>query len=191
MKYLKYYISTLTLIASFLICFLGEFYPTAFCRVFLIYYVRRYDCKEDVEIKKFSHVFLLNFPMYLNLFILFFIVLCSVFVLSNAGENIFSNNILNYFYVDLVYASQTINTLDAICLTVLWAFIGNGTVPGHELVHRKNNKFDMLIGNWLLAFSWTVPLQLNMYMVTINVGLSIDPYCQAGENIYAFIFEHD
>ena len=29
-----------------------------------------------------------------------------------------------------------------------------GTVPGHELVHRKKKKFDMEMGNWLLAFSW-------------------------------------
>ena len=192
MKYLKYYTSTLTLIASFLICFLGEFYPTAFFVGFSLFIILGdVIIKEDVEIKKFSHVFLLNFPMYLNLFILFFIVLCSVFVLSNAGENIFSNNILNYFYVDLVYASQTINTIDAICLTVLMGlFIGiMGTVPGHELVHRKKKKFDMLIGNWLLAFSWDCAFAVeHVYGHHKNVGLSIDPAtAKRGENIYAFI----
>ena len=28
------------------------------------------------------------------------------------------------------------------------------TNVGHELTHRKRNKFDMFIGNWLLALTW-------------------------------------
>ena len=29
-----------------------------------------------------------------------------------------------------------------------------GTVPGHELSHRINNKYDLFIGSWLLSLSW-------------------------------------
>ena len=28
------------------------------------------------------------------------------------------------------------------------------TNVGHELTHRKRNKFDMFVGNWLLALTW-------------------------------------
>ena len=50
MKYLKYYTSTLTLIASFLICFLGEYYPTAFFVGFSLFIILGdVILKEDVE----------------------------------------------------------------------------------------------------------------------------------------------
>ena len=29
-----------------------------------------------------------------------------------------------------------------------------GTNVGHELTHRKRNRFDMFMGNWLLALTW-------------------------------------
>ena len=191
-KYLKYYISTVTLIASFLICFLGEFYPTAFFIGFSLFIILGdVIMKEDVKKQKFSHIFLLNLPMYINFPILFFIVLCSVFVLGNSNDNSFSNIILNYFHIDLVFAAQTINIVDTICLTVLMGlFIGiMGTVPGHELVHRKKKKFDMLMGDWLLAFSWDCAFAVeHVYGHHKNVGLPIDPAtAKRGESIYAFI----
>ena len=192
MKYLKYYISTITLIVAFLICFLGESYPTIFFISFSLFIILGdIIIKENLKEQKFSHIFLLNFPMYLNFLILLLIVLCSIFVLSNTAENNFSNIILNYFYIDLVYASNTINTIDTICLIVLMGlFIGiMGTVPGHELVHRKKKKFDMFMGNWLLAFSWDCAFAVeHVYGHHKNVGLAIDPAtAKRGENIYAFI----
>ena len=92
MKYLKYYISTITLIAAFLICFLGESYPTIFFISFSLFIILGdIIIKENLKEQKFSHIFLLNFPMYLNFLILLLIVLCSLFVLSNTAENNFSN----------------------------------------------------------------------------------------------------
>ena len=49
-----------------------------------------------------------------------------------------------------------ITIMDKICLIeIIGLFIGiMGTVPGHELTHRKKSKLDMFIGNCLLAISW-------------------------------------
>ncbi|GIS78016.1 MAG: hypothetical protein CM1200mP13_13750 [Candidatus Pelagibacterales bacterium] len=43
-------------------------------------------------------------------------------------------------------------------------FIGTmGTVPGHELVHRKKDKFDMFIGTGSYLCLGTVRLRENMF----------------------------
>jgi len=81
--------------------------------------------------------------------------------------------------------------LDSIFLVALSGlFIGTmGTVPGHELVHRKKDNFDMFIGNWLLSMSWDCAFAVeHVYGHHKNVGLAIDPAtAKRGENIYAFI----
>ena len=63
-----------------------------------------------------------------------------------------------------------------------------GTVPGHELVHRKN-KFDLFIGNWLLAFSWDCTFAIeHVQGHHRDVCLDEDPAsAKRGENIYLFI----
>ena len=66
-----------------------------------------------------------------------------------------------------------------------------GTVPGHELTHRKKDRFDTFFGNWLLSFSWDCAFALeHVYGHHKNVGLKIDPAtAQRGENIYIFILK--
>ena len=193
MKYLKYYIATITLILAFFLIFLGEYYPTIFFIGFSLFIIiGDMVVKEDVKEESFSHTILLNLPMYLNFGILMLVVLCSIFVLSGNEQNNFSKLIFNYFNINLVHASQTINIIDSISIIALISlFIGiMGTVPGHELIHRKNNKFDLLMGNWLLAFSWDCAFAVeHVYGHHKNVGLAIDPAtAKRGENIYIFIF---
>ena len=62
-------------------------------------------------------------------------------------------------------------------------------VAGHEMAHRKKNKFDLFIGNWLLAFSCDCNFAIeHVYGHHKNVCLPEDPASsKRGENIYAFI----
>ena len=62
---------------------------------------------------------------------------------------------------------------------------------GHELAHRKKNKFDMFVGNWLLAFSWDCTFAIeHVYGHHKNVCLPEDPATgKRGENIYLFILK--
>jgi alkane 1-monooxygenase len=64
-----------------------------------------------------------------------------------------------------------------------------GTVPAHELTHRKHNRFDMFIGNWLLAFSWDCAFAIeHVYGHHKNIGLTNDPAtAKRGEGLYGFI----
>ena len=192
MKYLKYYISTITLILAIKTCFLGEYYPTVFFIGFsLLIILGDIFLRKDIKERTYTYIYLLNLPMYINLPLLAMIVFLSIFVLSDFQNDAFSRIILSYFSIDLIQSRQSINLLDSISLIILISlFIGiMGTVPGHELVHRKKNKFDMFIGNWLLAFSWDCAFALeHVYGHHKYVGLGRDPAtAKRGENIYLFI----
>ena len=147
--------------------------------------------KKDASEESYSYVFLLDVPMYINLPLLMLLVLFTVFALSSDPSDLFHSIFMNYLNIDLFNMRQSMNIADSISLVALTGlFIGiMGTVPGHELVHRKKNKFDMFMGNWLLAFSWDCAFAIeHVYGHHKNVGLGHDPAtAKRGENIYLFI----
>jgi len=192
MKYAKYYISTVTLLAAIYICPKGEYYPTAFFIGFSLFIILGdIFIKEDNKERDYANTFFLNLPMYINLPLLLILVMISVFILGKGQSNIFSELLFNTFNIDLIYASSTINILDSIFLVALIGLLIGimGTVPGHELSHRTKEKFDMFMANWLLALSWDCAFAIeHVYGHHKNVGLSSDPAtAKRGENIYLFI----
>jgi len=192
MKYCKYYISTLTIALGIYICSLGAYFPTIFFIGFSLFIIiGDMFSGEDLSEKNYVFPFLLNLPIYINFLFLMLLVLMTVHMLSSEPSNIFITNILDYFKIDLYGAKGPINLLDSIFLIALTSlFIGiMGTVPGHELVHRKKNRFDMFIGNWLMAISWDCAFAIeHVYGHHKHVGLSSDPAtAKRGESIYKFI----
>ena len=192
MKYLKYYISTLTLVVAIYVCTLGTYYPTLFFIGFSMFIILGdILLSQDDHEREYENTFLLNLPMYINLPIILVYLLMVVFMYGDSLPNAFSNFFLNSFNIDLIYARESMSILDSIFLVALSGlFIGTmGTVPGHELVHRKKDKFDMFIGNWFLSMSWDCAFAVeHVYGHHKNVGLAIDPAtAKRGENIYAFI----
>tara|TARA_B100001079_G_scaffold170509_1_gene146299 strand:- start:3326 stop:4381 length:1056 start_codon:yes stop_codon:yes gene_type:complete len=145
----------------------------------------------DDHERTYKNTFLLNLPMYINLPLLLLFLFIVVFILGENSSNAFSSFLLTHLNIDIVYSRESINTLDSISLVALSGlFIGTmGTVSGHELVHRKKDKFDLFMGNWLLAMSWDCAFAVeHVYGHHKNVGLDIDPAtAKRGENIFAFI----
>ena len=192
MKYLKYYISPLTIITAIYTCSIGAYYSTLFFIGFSLFIILGdMILKKDASEETYSYVFLLDVPMYINLPLLMLLVLFTVFALSSDPSDLFQSIFMNYLNIDLFNMRQSMNAADSISLVALTGlFIGiMGTVPGHELVHRKKNKFDMFMGNWLLAFSWDCAFAIeHVYGHHKNVGLGHDPAtAKRGENIYLFI----
>ena len=192
MKYLKYYISPLTIITAIYTCSIGAYYSTLFFIGFSLFIILGdIILKKDASEETYSYVFLLDVPMYINLPLLMLLVLFTVFALSSDPSDLFQSIFMNYLNIDLFNMRQSMNAADSISLVALTGlFIGiMGTVPGHELVHRKKNKFDMFMGNWLLAFSWDCAFAIeHVYGHHKNVGLGHDPAtAKRGENIYLFI----
>ena len=192
MKYLKYYISPLTIIVAIYTCSIGAYYSTLFFIGFSLFIILGdIILKKDASEETYSYVFLLDLPMYINLPLLMLLVLFTVFALSSDPSDLFQSIFMNYFNIDLFNMRQSMNVADSISLVALTGLLIGimGTVPGHELVHRKKNKFDMFMGNWLLAFSWDCAFAIeHVYGHHKNVGLPQDPAtAKRGENIYLFI----
>ena len=192
MKYLKYYISPITIILAIYTCSAGAYHSTLFFIGFSLFIILGdIFVREDANEDQYSHVYLLDLPMYINFPLLMILVAITVFVLSNDPSIAFAEILKNYLNIDLVNMRQSITLSDSIFLTALTGlFIGiMGTVPGHELVHRKKSKFDMFMGNWLLAFSWDCAFAVeHVYGHHKHVGLPSDPAtAKRGENIYLFI----
>jgi hypothetical protein len=192
LKYLKYYIPGLTGILFIVISLMGENYPTYFLIGFSLFIiVGDIIFPRDKEIKLFSYPSLLNSSIYINLPILFILVLLVVSIFSNNLSQWYIEVLDSYFYIDFMQIKNSFNRIDKISLIIQTAlFFGIlGTVPGHELTHRKQNKFDMFIGNWLLAFSWDCTFAIeHVYGHHKNVGLPEDPATgKRGESIYLFI----
>ena len=192
MKYLKYYISTLTLVVAIYVCTLGTNFPTIFFIGFSMFIILGdILLSHDDHERTYKNTFLLNLPMYINLPLLLLFLFIVVFILGENSSNAFSSFLLTHLNIGIVYSRESINTLDSISLVALSGlFIGTmGTVSGHELVHRKKDKFDLFMGNWLLAMSWDCAFAVeHVYGHHKNVGLDIDPAtAKRGENIYAFI----
>ena len=90
MKYLKYYISTLTLILAICLVFLGPYYPTVFFLIFSIFIiVGDYFLPEDVKVNKYSYPFLLYLPIYINLPLLIILLTATVGVLGDNTSGLF------------------------------------------------------------------------------------------------------
>ena len=147
MKYLKYYISTLTLIVAIYVCTLGTYFPTIFFIGFSMFIILGdILLGQDDHERTYKNTFFLNLPMYINLPILLVYLLMVVFMYGDNLPNTFSNFFLNSFNIDLIYARESMSILDSIFLVALSGlFIGTmGTVPGHELVHRKKDKLSLI-----------------------------------------------
>jgi len=192
LQYLKYYISPLTLVLALYTCTLGPLYPTAFfIGISLFIILGDIMIKEDSMEASHQNQFILNLPMYINLPLILLLVFMTVFVISSNPSVELAQRLKTIIGVDLMALNRSVHLLDKISLVALTSlFIGvMGTVPGHELVHRIKNKFDMFMGNWLLALSWDCAFAIeHVYGHHKNVGLESDPAtAKRGENLYRFI----
>ena len=194
LKYLKYFLPGIYGVIGINMFLLGEYFPTIFFVLFSSTIILGdVFFGKDKEVQKFSYPFFLNLSLYINLPILF----CIVFiVISFFTTNIpiwYIDKINIIFNIDFNEVKSSFNMIDKFSLIAQTGlFIGMlGIIPGHELTHRKKNKFDMFVGNWLLAFSWDCAFAVeHVYDHHKNVGLESDPAtAKRGENIYLFIFK--
>ena len=194
MKYLKYFISTITLLLAIYSCFLGSYYSTTFFIVFTLFIIiGDMLIPENLSEKKYVFPSLLNLPIYINFFLLMIFILMTVFSLSKDPSTTFAHLVHDYLGINLINGRKVINLVDSVFLIFFTSlFIGiMGTVPGHEMIHRKKNKFDMFIGNWLMSLSWDCAFAVeHVYGHHKNVGLPSDPATsKRGESIYRFIIQ--
>ena len=98
MKYLKYYISTLTLLLAIYTCSLGAFFPTAFFILFSSFIILGdMFFREDTKKQVYNNEFFLDLPMYINFPLLLFLVMMTVFFLGDTPSNGLVNFVNQFF----------------------------------------------------------------------------------------------
>ena len=116
-----------------------------------------------------------------------------VSIFSSSPPNWYINGLNSNLNINFLEIKDSFTVIDKFALIFQTTLsIGIlGTVPGHESTHRKKNKFDMFIGNWLLAFSWDCTFAIeHVYGHHRDVCLDEDPAsAKRGENIYLFILK--
>ncbi len=192
LKYLKYFIPALTGILFIISILRGENYPTFFFIAWSLFlFIGDYVLPRDKEIEQFSYPRILNLSIYINLPILFCLIFLVVSVFANRIPDWYIEGLLSMMNVDFVQVVDSFTLLDQAAIifqtTLLIGILG--TVPGHELTHRKKKKFDMFVGNWMLAFSWDYTFAIeHVYGHHRDVCLEEDPAsAKRGENIYFFV----
>jgi alkane 1-monooxygenase len=191
LKYLKHYIPAFTAVVYFVYLTKGHS-PTLFLTGFSAFLiVGDYLLPRDTKVQEFSYPSFLNLSIYINLPILFGLVLFVASVFSG-DLSLWQNALFESFLsTDFVHANNSLNVLDKISLVVQTSLLigALGTVPGHELTHRVASKFDMFMGNWLLAFSCDCTFAIeHVYGHHKNACFPEDPASAAREEkIYPFI----
>ena len=194
LKYLKYFIPGFTGIMTIISFLMGAYYPTILLFIFsLIVILGDFLINRDSEVQQFSYPNILNFSIYTNLPILFVLVFFVVSIFSNHLPIWYIDGFKTIFNVDFIQLKNSFNLIDKVSIIIQTFLIGGAMsiAGGHELAHRKKNKFDMFVGNWLLAFSWDCTFAIeHVYGHHKNVCLPEDPATgKRGENIYLFILK--
>lgn len=146
---------------------------------------------DDNKTPVYSYPKLLTYQLWLALPLLLFIVFSVTWQFSNSDSFGFGA------WVELTTGIQVlenrgnasaIQALSGILLTGF--YIGLiGTITAHELVHRTNDKISLVIGRWLLAFSFDSSFSIeHVYGHHKYVSTSADPAtAPRGRNVYQHI----
>lgn len=194
LKYIKYYLPAFTAVIVIITYFQGTYFPTFFLLIYSLFIILGdLLIKKDNEIQPFYFPGLLNTALYINLPILFIFIFFVVSIFSNDLPIWYIEGLETIFKIDFIHFKDSFNLIDKISIIINTSlFIGIlGIVPAHELTHRKNDKLDMFIGNWLLSFSWDCNFAIeHVYGHHKNVCLPEDPAsAKRGDNIYLFILK--
>ena len=192
MKYLRFSMMPSLLLLSIVCLLLGPIY-TIFYFIFLnsVFIFGDYFLPLDKKNPNYNKPWIFNFLLFINLPLL----ICLYFVIGWYCSSVDVFGFGNWFYSNLsidIIANRSIMRFYHYIFVILSAGLAlsaSGTVVGHELVHRTNDKISMWFGNWLIAFSFDMAFAIDhVYGHHKNVCLKNDPAtAQRGESIYNFI----
>ena len=157
LKHLRFFLSPFIILVGIITVLKGNYYPIIFIIAFdvLIEFGDTF-LKEDNKPFKNPISFILNSALYINLPLLFIFLSLVLFVLVDTSPEWYIS-LWNYLNINLLDVRANITFADK-CFLIFYStplfIVTSGTNVGHELTHRKRNKFDMFVGNWLLALSW-------------------------------------
>jgi hypothetical protein len=149
-------------------------------------------CGDDTSEPDYQQLWILNVLLYSALPAICLVFLAMMWSLSAQdlfGLGHFIQQLTGY---DALAARQT-NTFwhyGVMCLAAALLISLLGTIPAHELTHRTADPIAMLVGRWLLAFSWDTAFAIeHVYGHHRYVATAKDPASAPRErNVYQHIW---
>lgn len=192
LHYLKYFLfHGVGLIAAVAILAGGAWITLGLIAVLVIYLVGDAICGDDTSTPQFKHPGILTVQLWLALPLLAFIVFSALWSFSNGDFLGFGAALTQLTGYDLVAARDATfagHYVSTVLITGL--MIGMvGTIPAHELTHRTWDPISMLVGRWLLAFSFDTIFSIeHVYGHHRYVSTTEDPAtAPRGRNVYFHI----
>ena len=183
-KYIRYAATPILVLFGIYFAMKGQYWMWVYEAIFtLIVIFGDLFLGDDRSRPEYAAPKLLNFFLYINLPLLFTILAISVWMVGSLP--------LPAWGASLMAAREETTFIHLVgYVVVLGLMVATaGTNVGHELTHRKRNRFDMLMGNWLLALTWDCSFAIeHVYGHHKYVATSIDPAtAKRGQNPYHFI----
>jgi NAD(P)H-flavin reductase/ferredoxin len=196
--YLKYFaFHFIGLLATIAIFAGGALATGGLLVVLVLYMLGDAILGDDTSTPRFRHPQVLTTQLWLALPLLSMIVFASVWSVSSGdplGAGAFLQGILNqqsWFEYDIFAHREATSTAQHFAIFVLTGLmIGMiGTITAHELTHRTWDPISMLVGRWLLAFSFDTSFAIeHVYGHHRYVSTTVDPAtAPRGRNVYFHI----
>ena len=189
LHYLKYFLfHGIGLFAVTALLAGGKFITAGLLGVLGVYMIGDAISGDDTTTPRFRHPGILTAQLWLALPLLSLIVFTSVWSVCSGdplGFGAFVTRLTGYDVLAAREATGFGNHLAAWIITGL--MIGMvGTIPGHELTHRTWDPISMLVGRWLLAFSFDTSFAIeHVYGHHRYVSTTHDPAtAPRGRNVY-------
>ena len=183
-KYLRYTAVPILVTFSIFFALKGEFWMWVFYAIFLsVIIFGDLFLGDDKSLPSYTSTKSLNLLLYINLPLLFTAVIISVWMAGDIPLPVWGASLM------AIREATTIPHLMGYIIVMGLITATAGTNVGHELTHRKRNRFDMFMGNWLLALTWDCAFAIeHVYGHHKYVATPTDPAtAKRGQNPYHFI----
>lgn len=191
-SYIKYSLFHLLGLFAAIMIFLGGGYITfglAFTMLFVVFGDLLFG--DDKSIPEYKHERILIWQLWVALPLLCLIVFAALWQFAETDLLQFGEFVQSIAGIDILSARGHASFSQLVSCIFLTGFnIGViGTVTAHELTHRTNDKISLLIGRWLLAFSFDVSFSVeHVYGHHRYVSTAEDPAtAPRGRNVYTHI----
>ena len=169
----------------------GGWISAGLATILFIYLIGDAVCGDDVETPRFRHPVILTVQLWMALPLLSVIVFAAVWAVS-AGDTLgfgaLTQQLAGYDALAAREATHWVHHVSGVFLTGLMIGV-IGTIPAHELTHRTWDPVSMMIGRWLLAFSFDTTFSVEHVYGHHRYVSTIDDPATAprGRNVYAHI----
>lgn len=189
LHYLKYFLfHGVGLLSAAAILAGGAWMTAGLIGILMFYLVGDALCGDDTSTPDFKYSAILTVQLWLALPLLSFIVFCALWSFSSGDFLGFGAALTQLSGYDVIAAREATSAWHYVsCALLTGLMIGMvGTIPAHELTHRTWDPISMLVGRWLLAFSFDTIFSIeHVYGHHRYVSTREDPAtAPRGRNVY-------